>query len=369
MKMNNILYISGDGIADPKTNWNIYFNYFDLFSKNYFLTKELKSTVNNCEIINFSHQMWFLKIFLKLEYLGIYGSTMIRSKIANIINLFIQNIIYRKIDHNHYNLIIFSDNLYFLDEKFLKKIKQITCVKVLLLSGVSPKYLLNQSDKNCAQYYDLIFISDLGHKKEWKDLGAQHIIILPISAGCPNTFQRIAKQYSKRKKYDIVFIGRLDSISNQHRIKILNFLIKAGVNIKIWTWFLSNQFIKKYPFLISHIVGSAYGKEMVEILSQSKIALNIHGPSVPYGGNMRLFEIPATKSLQIADKCPQDWFKDGDEIVLYKNNQDLLQKINYFIDNDEERERIVKNGYERLVREHQYKHRVKKIFESISITD
>ena len=55
---------------------------------------------------------------------------------------------------------------------------------------------------------------------------------------------------------------------------------------------------------------------------------------------MRLFEIPATKSLQIADKCPQDWFKDGDEIVLYKNNQDLLQKINYFIDNDEERERI-----------------------------
>ena len=126
--------------------------------------------------------------------------------------------------------------------------------------------------------------------------------------------------------------------------------------------------IRDSPLLNDQIVGSAYGKEMVKILSQSKIALNIHDPSVPYGGNMRLFEIPATKSLQIADKCPQDWFKDGDEIVLYKNNQDLLQKINYFIDNDEERERIAKNGYEKLVRKHQYKHRVKKIFESISIT-
>ena len=169
-------------------------------------------------------------------------------------------------------------------------------------------------------------------------------------------------------KYDIVFIGRLDTGSNEHRIKILNFLIKEGVNIKIWTWLLSNKFINKYTLLNNHVVGSAYGKEMVKILSQSKIALNIHDPSVPYGGNMRLFEIPATKSLQIADKCPQDWFKDGDEIVLYKNNQDLLQKINYFIDNDEERERIAKNGYEKLVRKHQYKHRVKKIFESISIT-
>ena len=52
--------------------------------------------------------------------------------------------------------------------------------------------------------------------------------------------------------------------------------------------------------------------------------------------------------------------------MLYKNNEDLLSKINYFIDNDSERERIAKNGYERLVKEHQYKHRVKKIFEIVS---
>jgi len=366
--MDNILYISGDGVAEPKNKWKNYFNYFDGYSKNYFITKALKSIVNNCEIINISQQIWFLRIFLKLESLEIYGSTIIRSKVVKIMNLFIQNIIYKKIDDNYYNLIIFSDNLYFLDKKFLKKIKQISSVKVVLLSGVSPKYILNQSEKNCAQYYDLIFISDFGHKTEWKDLGAQHVICLPISAGCPITFQKVAKNYNKGRKYDIVFIGRLDTGANEHRIKILNFLIKEGVNIKIWTWFLSNKFIKKYPLLNNHVVGSAYGIEMVKILSQSKIALNIHDPSVPYGGNMRLFEIPATKSLQIADKCPQDWFKDGDEIVLYNNNQDLLQKINYFIDNDEEREIIAKNGYEKLVRKHQYKHRVKKIFESISIT-
>jgi len=366
--MDNILYISGDGVAEPKNKWNIYNNYFDCYSKNYFITKAFKSIVNNCEIINLSQQIWFLRIFLKLESFGIYGSTIIRSKVVNIINLFIQNIICRKIDDNYYSLIIFSDNLYFLDKKLLIRIKQITSIKVVLFSGVSPKYLLPQSHKECIPYFDNIFISDPGHEAEWKQYGATNINILPLSASCPITFQKVAKNYYKRKKYDIVFIGRLDTGANEHRIKILNFLIKEGVNIKIWTWFLSNKFIKKYPLLKNHVVGSAYGEEMVKILAQSKISLNIHDPSQPCGGNLRLFEIPATKSLQIADKCPQDWFKDGDEIVLYNNNQDLLQKINYFIDNDEEREIIAKNGYEKLVRKHQYKHRVKIIFESISIT-
>ena len=80
-KLNKILYISGDGVAEPKNKWNIYFNYFDCYSKNYFITKAFKSIVNNCEIINFSQQIWFLRIFLKLESLEIYGSTIIRSKV------------------------------------------------------------------------------------------------------------------------------------------------------------------------------------------------------------------------------------------------------------------------------------------------
>ena len=89
--MDNILYISGDGVAEPKNKWKNYSNCFDGYSKNYFITKALKSIVNNCEIINFSQQIWFLRIFLKLESLEIYGSTRIRSKVVNIMNLFIQN--------------------------------------------------------------------------------------------------------------------------------------------------------------------------------------------------------------------------------------------------------------------------------------
>ena len=104
---------------------------------------------------------------------------------------------------------------------------------------------------------------------------------------------------------------------------------------------------------------------MVRVFAQSKIVLNIHILSQPLGGNFRLFEIPATKSLQIADKCPQDWFKDGDEIVLYKNNYNLLKKVKFYLNNDQERIRIANNGYNRLLKEHTYEHRIKKIFQIV----
>ena len=76
--MNNILYISGDGLNSTKQKWKIYFNYFDPFWKNHYITKELKSLVDNCEIIKFS--WWFgHPIFLvKLESFGLLGTTRIK---------------------------------------------------------------------------------------------------------------------------------------------------------------------------------------------------------------------------------------------------------------------------------------------------
>ena len=149
--------------------------------------------------------------------------------------------------------------------------------------------------------------------------------------------------------------------ANEYRIKILNFLLTRGVDIKIWTWSESNKFIEDYPLLKKQVMGSAYGENMIEIIGQSKIVLNIHDPSVPNGGNMRLFEIPSAKSLQIADKYPKDWFTDGEEIVLYSDNEDLFKKINYYLKFDDERIRISINGYKRVTQEHRFKHRVEKL--------
>ena len=366
--MNSILYISGDGVDGAKQRWKIYFNYFNQFWfwKNYSYSKSFNTNGNNCDILNFGFHLKHLGIIYKLESHHIPGTTFLRHSVNLLIRSIIRIIIYRKIKTNLYNLIIFSDNLFFIEPELIKNIKRITSAKIILFSNISPHNLLPDIEKTCVPCYDIIFISDPGHIMEWKELGAKKVINLPISAACAETFNNILYKNDRKKIYEVTFVGRLDKL-HHHRLETLNYLVSQGVQLNIWTWDLSKEYLSKFPLLESAIRGDAYGKEMVRVLAQSKIVINIHILSQPLGGNLRLFEIPATGSFQIADKCPQDWFKDGDEIVLYNDNQDLLQKIYYFIENDEERERIAKNGYEKLVNKHQYKHRVKKIFESISI--
>ena len=372
--MDKILFISGDGVSNQKHNWNLFYTYFDglnnkdqnhfYITKNYFISKAIKSIVKECDILNFSFDLRHPRFILKLEMLEMPGSTIIRNYIVKIINYVIQQIIYMKIKKRSYDLVVFSDNLFFLNSFLLKKIKKTSSSKMILLSNISPKHLLPQSQKNCIPYYDKIFISDTGHEIEWKDLGAQNVIRLPLSAGSPKTFQKVISKSENSKIYDVTFVGRLDRL-HYHRINTLNFLISQGVDLNIWTWDESKGYLKEFPLVESRIIGSAYGKEMVKVLAQSKIVLNIHILTQPCGGNLRLFEIPSAKSFQIADKCPSDWFLDGNEIVLYKNNDDLLNKINYYLNNEQERINITNNGYNRVLKEHRYEYRVKKLLKFV----
>ena len=364
-KINNILFISGDGVNGSNNKWPLYYKYFDSYNKNYFIIKALKSIGNKSEILNFSFSLRHPKLILKLEYESISGTTLIRLKLIEIINYFIHQIILKKLKKNFYDYIIFSENTYFLNKELIERIRNLANIRVILFAGISPKNYLTKLQKKSVPHFDNIFISDSGHEKEWKQYGAKKINVLPLSAGCPKTFQGINSKYNSKINYDIVFVGRLDGDLNDYRLKILNSLICNGIDINIWTWHMSKKYLNKYPLVRNNVMGSAYGEKMIKIYSDAKIVLNIHNPSVPFGGNMRLFEIPATNSFQIADKCPKDWFINGDEIILFKNNQDLLDKVSYYLHHDKERLRIARNGYKRLLKEHTYEHRMKKFLKIV----
>jgi len=364
--MNSILYISGDGVNSAKQKWKIYFNYFDQFWswKNYSYSKAFNTDGDDCDILNFSFQLRHLSIIYKLESHDIPGTTFLRHSVNLLIRSIIRKIIYRKIKTKLYSLIIFSDNLFFIEPELIKNIKRITSAKIILFSNISPHNLLPDIEQTCVPDYDIIFISDSGHRMEWKEFGAKKIVNLPISAACPETFNNILYKYDCQKIYEVTFVGRLDSL-HHHRLETLNYLVSQGVQLNIWTWDFSKEYLIKFPLLESTLRGNAYGEEMVRVFAQSKIVINIHILSQPFGGNMRLFEIPASNSLQIADKCPDGWFKDGDEIVLYKNNNNLLKKVKYYLKNDQERIRISNNGYKRVVREHRYEHRAEKLMKIV----
>ena len=92
-------------------------------TKSYFITTELKSLVDNCEVINFSWWFGHPRFIVKLESSGLRGTTRIKSIIMHIISFIAKSIIYSKIKMGFYDLIVLCDNLFFIDEAILNKIK------------------------------------------------------------------------------------------------------------------------------------------------------------------------------------------------------------------------------------------------------
>ena len=70
--------------------------------------------------------------------------------------------------------------------------------------------------------------------------------------------------------------------------------------------------------------------------------------------NLRTFEINMTGNFQLMQytPCVEEYFEIDKEIVCWKNKKDLLEKITYYLENEDEREKIAKNGYRRAISNH-----------------
>ena len=83
------------------------------------------------------------------------------------------------------------------------------------------------------------------------------------------------------------------------------------------------------------------------ILNKCKIALVFLSSINSDTYTRRCYEIPIVKTLVIApyNKDLSAMFQDGTEAVLYKDKDDFVKKVKYYLENDAEREKIAIAGY------------------------
>jgi hypothetical protein len=95
------------------------------------------------------------------------------------------------------------------------------------------------------------------------------------------------------------------------------------------------------------IAQSVWGDEYRQLLSRAKIVFN---RSIRGEANMRTFEAAAAGALLFQEEENlevRDFFEDGKECVLYRSDN-LEELLNYYLDNDEEREKIAAGGREKV---------------------
>ncbi|MFQ5672110.1 MAG: glycosyltransferase [Nitrospinales bacterium] len=110
--------------------------------------------------------------------------------------------------------------------------------------------------------------------------------------------------------------------------------------------------------------------DCVKIYNGAEINLNLHSSTFhenvnPNGDfvNPRTFEIAACGAFQLVDERSElhECFRAGEEIVTFKNLEDLKNKIGFFLENPNERKTIAARARKRVLSEHTFEHRLKEM--------
>lgn len=206
-----------------------------------------------------------------------------------------------------------------------------------------------------APAYDYVFTNSIECVPRYKAIGVENVEYIPF--GCDPEIHHTVNLSEKdfnRYKSDICFVGA----QYPNRINTLSSL--KNFNLQIWG---PNWGEKHVPKELQQKWGGRPARlnEMAKIYSASKIALNI--PLTENHINMKLFEITGCGAFMITSRMSglDQLFRIGKEVICYESGQELVELIEYYLDNPEEREEIAKRGQERAHRDHTIEQRMKKI--------
>ncbi len=126
-------------------------------------------------------------------------------------------------------------------------------------------------------------------------------------------------------------------------------------------------YLKKYPEL--RFAGEARPRRYSEICARSKIifGLNQTHDSWLYFSN-RVFLTLACQGFHLMHYVPgmETVFEDGKHIAWFEDREECLEKINYYLEHEQERLAIAKSGHDLVHAEHRYEQRIHEILEILS---
>lgn len=186
---------------------------------------------------------------------------------------------------------------------------------------------------NKARQFDHVFCAQKRAVEEFAKEGVQSIW-LPHAVHTEAYFPQ-----PSIKKYDVCFVGHINSANRTEALEVL---------------------FREFP---EFYYGQRLFEEAAEKFCQSKIVFNI---SIKDDLNMRVFEALGTQSFLLTNDIPtiHEVFKDGVHLVTYKDEKDMIEKAKYYVEHEEEREKIAEAGYLEVKEKHTHVHRAKTVLDT-----
>jgi len=143
-------------------------------------------------------------------------------------------------------------------------------------------------------------------------------------------------------------------------------LIGAYHPLKLYTYKQNNAFSPKG---VCNMGPANYFTEMPVIFKLSRINLNITLRSIQHAIPLRVYDILGSGGFLMSN-YQHDLayhFVPGEDFVYYESRKDLLDKIDYYLKNDNERIEIAKNAHRKIQAEHTFDVRVKEIIDIVEV--
>ena len=210
--------------------------------------------------------------------------------------------------------------------------------------------------------YDHIFVYDTHYVEEIKKRGVFQTTYLPLATDPKRyKYMTISEEDQKLYGYDVCFVG----VPYPNRVEVLDSLAQHRVGVFGDGW--TKYFLRRGKKIPSYYRGKAIGEKVIKIYRSSKIVLNIHDPEAKEGVNTRTFDILACGARELVDykKSLETHLKIGEEIICYRNLDELSKLVAYYCQNVKELEGISEKGRQRVLKDHTWHHRVEKIITTL----
>lgn len=108
-----------------------------------------------------------------------------------------------------------------------------------------------------------------------------------------------------------------------------------------------------------------YYDELPLVFAASEINFNATSLQMQTAVNQRVFDVPATGGLLLTDFRDQlgELFELGREVVCYREAEEIGELADYYLRHESERRRVAEAGRRRVLAEHTYVHRVRRMLD------
>lgn len=162
--------------------------------------------------------------------------------------------------------------------------------------------------------------------------------------------------------FEVIYLVR--KIANIERVAVLNTLSEA-YHVVLHT---TSKVGKDKLGNVEVRLPVRPGEDAAVVYVGSKINLNISLKGIEGGTIQRIIDVMGAGGFMLTNYCEEtaELFEEDKEIVMYKTPEELFEKVEYYLQHDEERERIARAGHNKVIECYTYEKKLSHLMEWVT---